>query len=276
MARLEAATTSSSPRAHRGVMVYDVTDPVAPRFVQSINERDFAAPPSSPNSRDHVAEGVVVIESSANARRCSGLDEVSGTLRVFGSTRRTEDLKTRSHRKDSNGSHVVKLQEHNTDNQNLLVSSAWSSAPRSTSSGVPHHVRQHRPRGHQHDMDKVTLDDYLFSRPQADPRAELSASHCFWPAPPASAGRSNSRTADSAPRRPRPELGTPAERTFAGPTQVAGFSFRLLVPPIVPSPEVVQHQDTALWTQTLGFRSLPPGDPPPRRRSTPITLSRPL
>ena len=67
-----------------GVMVYDVTDPVAPRFVQYINERNFGAPPSSPNSRDLGAEGVVVIESSANgAPLLLVSNEVSGTLRVL-------------------------------------------------------------------------------------------------------------------------------------------------------------------------------------------------
>ena len=65
-------------------MVYEVTDPVAPRFVQYINERNFGAPTNSPASRDLGAEGVVVIESSANgAPLLLVSNEVSGTLRVL-------------------------------------------------------------------------------------------------------------------------------------------------------------------------------------------------
>jgi hypothetical protein len=67
-----------------GVMVYDITDPASPAFVQSINMRDFTKDPDSGLAGDLGPEGFVVIESSAlGAPMVLVSNEVSGTLRIF-------------------------------------------------------------------------------------------------------------------------------------------------------------------------------------------------
>jgi hypothetical protein len=68
-----------------GVLVYDISEPASPGFVQYINVRNFTSAPNSPNARDLGAEGLVVVESSANGGSPLLLvaNEVSGTLRIF-------------------------------------------------------------------------------------------------------------------------------------------------------------------------------------------------
>ncbi len=69
-----------------GVVVYEITDPAAPRFVQYINTRSFAATPGTVAAGDLGAEGarVVPAEASPNGRPLLRVsNEVSGTLRLF-------------------------------------------------------------------------------------------------------------------------------------------------------------------------------------------------
>lgn len=70
-----------------GVMVYDVSNPYAPSFVQYINRRDFLADPLSPEAGDLGAEGLIVIEADKSPLPGVPLlvlaNEVSGTTTVF-------------------------------------------------------------------------------------------------------------------------------------------------------------------------------------------------
>ncbi|CRI65035.1 Alkaline phosphatase-like protein [Thiocapsa sp. KS1] len=70
-----------------GVMVYDITDPFAPTFVQYLNNRDFGAEPGTPEAGDLGAEGLTVIEASKSPIRGVPLlvvaNEVSGTTTLF-------------------------------------------------------------------------------------------------------------------------------------------------------------------------------------------------
>ncbi|RKT43919.1 choice-of-anchor I family protein [Thiocapsa rosea] len=70
-----------------GVMVYDVTNPYAPSFVQYLNNRDFSAEPGTPEAGDLGAEGLTVIEASKSPIRGVPLlvvaNEVSGTTTLF-------------------------------------------------------------------------------------------------------------------------------------------------------------------------------------------------
>lgn len=70
-----------------GVMVYDVSNPYAPAFVQYINNRDFGAAPGTPGSGDQGAEGLIVIDASRSPIRGVPLlvvaNEVSGTTTLF-------------------------------------------------------------------------------------------------------------------------------------------------------------------------------------------------
>jgi hypothetical protein len=70
-----------------GVMVYDVTNPRAPSFVQYLNNRDFGAEPGTPEAGDLGAEGLTVIEASKSPIRGVPLlvvaNEVSGTTTLF-------------------------------------------------------------------------------------------------------------------------------------------------------------------------------------------------
>jgi hypothetical protein len=70
-----------------GVMVYDVTDPYAPSFVQYINNRDFTVAPGMPESGDQGAEGLIVIDAARSPIRGVPLlvvaNEVSGTTTLF-------------------------------------------------------------------------------------------------------------------------------------------------------------------------------------------------
>ncbi|MFO7641231.1 MAG: alkaline phosphatase, partial [Candidatus Competibacteraceae bacterium] len=70
-----------------GVMVYDITNPYAPQFVQYLNNRDFNFEPGTPGAGDLGAEGLIVIEASKSPIRGVPLlvvaNEVSGTTTIF-------------------------------------------------------------------------------------------------------------------------------------------------------------------------------------------------
>jgi len=70
-----------------GVMVYDVSDPYTPAFVQYINNRDFNVAPGTPGSGDQGAEGLIVIDAERSPIRGVPLlvvaNEVSGTTTLF-------------------------------------------------------------------------------------------------------------------------------------------------------------------------------------------------
>ncbi len=70
-----------------GVMVYDISNPYQPSFVQYINNRDFNFAPGTPGAGDLGAEGLIVIEASKSPIPGVPLlvvaNEVSGTTTVF-------------------------------------------------------------------------------------------------------------------------------------------------------------------------------------------------
>jgi hypothetical protein len=69
-----------------GVVVYDLTDPGAPRFVQYINTRDFSASPNTAAAGDLGPEAARVIDAEASPTGTPLLlvsNEVSGSLRLF-------------------------------------------------------------------------------------------------------------------------------------------------------------------------------------------------
>jgi hypothetical protein len=70
-----------------GVMVYDITNPYSPSFVQYFNNRDFSADPDTEAAGDLGAEGLIVIEASRSPIPGVPLlvvaNEVSGTTTVF-------------------------------------------------------------------------------------------------------------------------------------------------------------------------------------------------
>ena len=69
-----------------GVVVYEINDPRAPRFVQYLNTRNFGAAPGTVAAGDLGAEGgrVIPAEESPNGRPILMVsNEVSGTLRLF-------------------------------------------------------------------------------------------------------------------------------------------------------------------------------------------------
>lgn len=69
-----------------GLIVYYVTTPTAPEFVQYVNKRDFTQPPASPEAGDLGPEGVLFI-TDANSPNGKPLvvvaNEVSGTTTIF-------------------------------------------------------------------------------------------------------------------------------------------------------------------------------------------------
>jgi hypothetical protein len=74
-----------------GVVVYDVSDPTAPSFVQYINVRSFAAAPGTSASGDQGAEGIRVIaeeDSPTGEPLLMVSNEVSGSLRLFAISQR--------------------------------------------------------------------------------------------------------------------------------------------------------------------------------------------
>jgi hypothetical protein len=70
-----------------GVMIYDISNPYAPQFVQYFNNRDFGFAPSTPEAGDLGAEGLIVIEASKSPIPGVPLlvvaNEVSGTTTLF-------------------------------------------------------------------------------------------------------------------------------------------------------------------------------------------------
>jgi hypothetical protein len=69
-----------------GIVVYELTDPAAPRFVDYVNVRSFVDAPGSVAAGDLGPEGVIVIpaESSPTGEPLLAIaNEVSGTMRLF-------------------------------------------------------------------------------------------------------------------------------------------------------------------------------------------------
>ena len=70
-----------------GVMVYDISNPYRPTFVQYMNNRDFGFEPGTPEAGDLGAEGLIAIEASKSPIPGVPLlvvaNEVSGTTTVF-------------------------------------------------------------------------------------------------------------------------------------------------------------------------------------------------
>ncbi len=70
-----------------GVMVYDVSNPRAPSFVQALNHRDFSQDAESPQALDLGPEGLVVIEAENSPIPGVPLlvvaNEVSGTTTIY-------------------------------------------------------------------------------------------------------------------------------------------------------------------------------------------------
>jgi hypothetical protein len=69
-----------------GVMVFDISDPRSPFFVQYLNNRDFTAEPDSSEAGDLGAEGLIFIEAGDSPTRRPMLavaNEVSGTTTLF-------------------------------------------------------------------------------------------------------------------------------------------------------------------------------------------------
>jgi hypothetical protein len=70
-----------------GVMIYDISNPYAPTFVQYFNNRDFNFAPGTPEAGDLGAEGLIVIEASKSPIHGVPLlvvaNEVSGTTTIF-------------------------------------------------------------------------------------------------------------------------------------------------------------------------------------------------
>jgi hypothetical protein len=67
-----------------GVMVYDITNPAAPEFIQYINNRDFTAEPET--GPDTGAEGLVFVDAKKSPNGKALLlvaNEVSGTVSIF-------------------------------------------------------------------------------------------------------------------------------------------------------------------------------------------------
>lgn len=68
-------------------MVYDITDPKAPEFIQYINHRDFTQPANTAAALDLGPEGLTFV-SEDNSPTGQPLvivgNEVSGTTTIFG------------------------------------------------------------------------------------------------------------------------------------------------------------------------------------------------
>ena len=70
-----------------GVMVYDVTNPASPRFVQYVNNRDFSQPVDSEAAGDLGPEGLLFISEEDSPTDQPLLvigNEVSGTTTIYG------------------------------------------------------------------------------------------------------------------------------------------------------------------------------------------------
>lgn len=69
-----------------GIMVYDITDPFAPRFVQYVNNRNFSGNPATGTAGDLGPEGIVFIPGSDSPTHKPLLvtaSEISGTTTVY-------------------------------------------------------------------------------------------------------------------------------------------------------------------------------------------------
>jgi hypothetical protein len=72
-----------------GVMVYDVTDPTAPEFVDYVNDRDLAVDPTDPtmDAGDLGPESLVFLSAAdspvAGVPLLLVANEVSGTIAVY-------------------------------------------------------------------------------------------------------------------------------------------------------------------------------------------------
>jgi hypothetical protein len=69
-----------------GIVVYDVTEPGSPRFVQYVNSRNFAGDPAAGTAGDLGPEGVLVIQAHESPTQRPLLvvaNEISGTTTVF-------------------------------------------------------------------------------------------------------------------------------------------------------------------------------------------------
>ncbi|REE00996.1 choice-of-anchor I family protein [Marinoscillum furvescens] len=69
-----------------GIMVYDVTNPAAPEFVEYFNNRNFNVEVSSPAAGDHAPEGLVFVPSADSPNGKNLLivsNEVSGTVTIY-------------------------------------------------------------------------------------------------------------------------------------------------------------------------------------------------
>jgi hypothetical protein len=67
-----------------GVVVYDVTDPTAPEFVQYVNDRDFGLSPPGPDSGPEVVRFVSALENPTGKPLLVVANEVTGTVSLYG------------------------------------------------------------------------------------------------------------------------------------------------------------------------------------------------
>jgi 2',3'-cyclic-nucleotide 2'-phosphodiesterase/3'-nucleotidase/5'-nucleotidase len=101
-----------------GIMVYDVTDPLRPAFVQYVNNRDFTAAPQSAAAGDLGPEGIIFIPAAQSPNGKPLLvvaNEVSGTTTVYEVT-------------DPNGAGSLTLL-HNNDGESSLLPIQYGVAP---------------------------------------------------------------------------------------------------------------------------------------------------
>lgn len=69
-----------------GIMVYDVTDPHAPTFVQYLNNRDFSGDPTMDSAGDLGPEGIIFVASSDSPTGQPLLlvaNEISGSTTIY-------------------------------------------------------------------------------------------------------------------------------------------------------------------------------------------------
>ena len=67
-----------------GVVVYDVTDPTQPEFIQYLVSRDFTREPVGPDSGPEVVRFVPAIESPERKPMLVVANELSGTVSLWG------------------------------------------------------------------------------------------------------------------------------------------------------------------------------------------------
>lgn len=77
-----------------GIMVYDMTDPANPFFVNYVNNRNFNADPSTPEALDSGVEDIIYIDASQSPtgqELVVTANEVSGTVTLFSATDTSND-----------------------------------------------------------------------------------------------------------------------------------------------------------------------------------------